>query len=168
MLRKALQVIAISILSAQPLVAESLRLPADEVVLTVTGALTGKTADGTAMFDRSMLENLGVVAFETSTIWTQGVQRFEGVPLDVLVAHLGISGETLRATAINDYAVDIPLSDAAEGGPIIAYKLNGEEMSVRDKGPLWIVYPYDSKTEYQTEVIYSRSIWQLDRIEALE
>jgi hypothetical protein len=38
-------------------------------------------------------------------------------------------------------------------------------MTVRDKGPLWIVYPYDAKPEYRQELIYSRSIWQLDHIE---
>ena len=71
---------------------------------------------------------------------------------------------TITATAINDYAVEIPMSDAVEGGPIIAYHTNGEEMSRRDKGPLWVVYPYDSDIAYQTELVYSRSIWQLDRI----
>ena len=44
---------------------------------------------------------------------------------------------------------------------------NGGRMSVRDKGPLWIVYPFDSSEEYQAELIYSRSIWQLVRIEVL-
>jgi hypothetical protein len=38
-------------------------------------------------------------------------------------------------------------------------------MSVRDKGPLWLIYPYDSKAEYQSETIYSRSIWQLVKID---
>jgi hypothetical protein len=47
----------------------------------------------------------------------------------------------------------------------VAYLRNGAEMSMRDKGPLWIVYPYDAKPDYQSELIYSRSIWQLDRIE---
>ena len=44
------------------------------------------------------------------------------------------------------------------------YLRNGEPMSVRDKGPLWVVYNFDSNPEFQTEVMYSRSIWQLDRI----
>ena len=60
------------------------------------------------------------------------------------------------------------VEDAVEGGPIIAYRLNGDRMSVRDKGPLWVVYPYDSDQVYQTEVIYSRSIWQLYRIDVIE
>ena len=51
-----------------------------------------------------------------------------------------------------------------DGGPIIAYERNGKEMSVRSKGPLWIVYPYDSNPSYKTEAIYSRSIWQLEGI----
>ncbi|RYH00523.1 oxidoreductase, partial [Salipiger sp. IMCC34102] len=78
---------------------------------------------------------------------------------------LEVDGGTLLATAINDYTVEIPVSDAVEGGPIIAYQMDGAEMQVRDKGPLWIVYPYDDTPEYRSEVIYSRSIWQLDRIE---
>ncbi|WP_252928140.1 hypothetical protein [Paracoccus sp. 08] len=44
----------------------------------------------------------------------------------------------------------------------MAYLMDDREISVRDKGPLWIVYPYDADRQYQTEVIYSRSIWQLN------
>lgn len=168
MLRRALQTIAISMLAMLPLAAASQADPAGEVLLTVTGPMADQAEAEAVQFDLEMLQELGTVEFETSTIWTQGVQTFEGVPLSALVESLGMSGTTLRATAINDYAVDIPISDAVEDGPIIAYKLNGEEMSVRDKGPLWIVYPYDSKKEYQSEVVYSRSIWQLDRIEVIE
>jgi hypothetical protein len=38
-------------------------------------------------------------------------------------------------------------------------------MSIREKGPLWLVYPYDLNKAYQSETIYSRSIWQLVRID---
>jgi hypothetical protein len=30
-----------------------------------------------------------------------------------------------------------------------------------------VVYPYDMSTVYQSEVVYTRSVWQLDRIEVL-
>jgi hypothetical protein len=68
------------------------------------------------------------------------------------------------ATAINDYTVEIPMSDAVEGGPIIAYLMDGNEMSIRDKGPLWVIYPYDSDADFRSEVVFTRSIWQLDRL----
>ncbi len=137
----------------------------DRALLTISGAINHTNAGETAVFDRAMLEAMEAVTVETSTIWTEGVQVFVGVPLDEVLNVVGAEGSSLRATAINDYAVDIPVSDAVEGGPIVAYLRNGAPMSVREKGPLWIVYPYDSEPDYQSELIYSRSIWQLDRIE---
>jgi len=147
--------------------AEVLDPPAGEVVLAITGSISVTNAEGEAHLDRAMLEALPVAEFTTSTIWTEGEQVFTGVPLADLLAHFGADGTTLRATAINDYSVEIPVSDAVPGGPIVAYLMDGAPMSVREKGPLWIVYPYDSSAEYRNEIIYSRSIWQLNRIEVL-
>lgn len=155
-------------ISVIPVRADDLGMAQGEILLTVSGAIETTNADGMAQFDLEMLEALDATVINTSTIWTDGTHSFQGVSLDVLIDRLGITGDTLRATAINDYAVDIPTSDAVPGGPIIAYKLNGDTLSVRDKGPLWIVYPYDSDASYRSEVIYSRSIWQLDRIVAVE
>ena len=137
------------------------------VVLTVTGEISVTNAEGAAAFDMSQLESLDAVSFETSTVWTDGMQSFTGVELFTLLKMLGVEDGALRASAVNDYAVDIPVSDAVPGGPIVAYRRNDTGMRLRDKGPLWIVYPYDSSPEYQTELIYSRSIWQLNRIEVL-
>jgi hypothetical protein len=49
---------------------------------------------------------------------------------------------------------------------MIAYARNGEPMSLREKGPFWLVYNYDADPAFRTETVYSRSIWQLDRITA--
>ncbi|MEP5762007.1 MAG: molybdopterin-dependent oxidoreductase [Litoreibacter sp.] len=152
----------ISISTAGAVVAESSSTPAGEVILTVSGEITAK--DGHALFDLDMLEAIDNTNVVTQTVWTDGTQFFEGVSLVKLMDHLGVTTGTILATAINDYTVEIPVSDAKEGGPIIAYRMNDVTMSVRDKGPLWIVYPYDDSSEFRTEVIYSRSIWQLDRI----
>jgi len=135
---------------------------ADDRLLTVTH--NGQTQS----FDRAALEALGTTTIETTTIWTEGTQVFEGVSLARLAQEIEVQDGTLLATAINDYTVEIPLSDAVENGPIIAMTMNGSEMSLRDKGPLWIVYPYDANADYRTEVIYSRSIWQLDRMEVVQ
>ncbi|WP_333712802.1 oxidoreductase [Yoonia sp.] len=110
------------------------------------------------------LREMDQESFETTTIWTEGVQTFSGVPLWVLVARYGITDGELIATAINDYAISFPVQDALQQGPIVAFLRNGKEMSVRDKGPLWIVYPYDSSEAFQTEIVHARSIWQLNRI----
>lgn len=147
---------------------DTLPAPTGEVLLTVTGAIGGGQSDDRAEFDLAMLEGLGTVTIETTTIWTEGDQSFEGVPVARVLAAVKARGVTLKASAINDYSVDIPVAEIDGDFPIIAVRRNGEAMSIRDKGPLWIVYPYDADDAYRTETIYSRSIWQLDRIEVLE
>ena len=135
---------------------------AQDVLLSVT--VKGETLT----FERSALEALPVAQFTTTTIWTEGEQTFTGVTLHDLLSELGVEDGVVKATAINDYAIEIPYADITEDAPVIAYLRNGEEMSVRDKGPLWVVYPYDSAPEFRNEVAYSRSIWQLDRIDIQE
>lgn len=130
------------------------------VVLTVSMADDSEPVH----YSLADLRAMPVVSFETSTIWTSGAQRFTGVALAQLVAQVGVRDGWIKAHALNDYAVEIPLSDAVEGGAIVAYERNGQEMSRRSKGPLWIVYPFDSNPEYRTEKTYTRSIWQLNRI----
>ena len=159
--------VALAICSV-PAWAQDLATPTGDVVLTIAGQIAITHVDDTAQFDLEMLESLKTETIRTTTIWTDGTRTFEGVSLATLVERVGIEGSELRATAINDYSVNIPLSDAVEGGLILAYRVDGNTMSVRDKGPLWVIYPYDSDSDYRTEVIYSRSIWQLDRLEAVE
>jgi len=110
------------------------------------------------------LRDIAVRDIVTSTIWTEGVHEFSGVPLHALLQHLDITGSTIQAIALNDYAVTIPLSDAQVGGPIVAFAIDGHPIPRRAKGPLWIIYPFDQSPEYRTETVYSRSIWQLNRL----
>ena len=148
--------------------AEELPAPEGDVILTVTGAIAN-TNDGEAEnFDRAMLEALENRTFETSTIWTDGTHAYTGVPISVLMETVGATGSGIAATAINDYSVDIPASDFADDGPILAHLMDGQPMSVRNKGPLWVIYPFDENPEYRAEVIYSRSIWQVERITVQE
>lgn len=148
--------------------ADDISTPSGDVILTVTSSAQSSDDAEITQFDLEMLSALGLESIKTTTIWTEGLQTFEGVSLKALAEMLEIESGTFLATAINDYTVEVPVSDAVEGGPIIAFMMNGEEMSVRDKGPLWVIYPYDASSNYRTEVIYSRSIWQLDRIEVVE
>ncbi len=145
--------------------ASALDRPTGRVLLTVDGAIAvSNDGTGGARFDKAMLEALGVVAILTETPWTDGLSRFEGVPLAALMRVVGARGDRIRAMAINDYAVEIPLSDATAHDPIIALKLNGDYMSVREKGPLWIIYPWSDKPALRNETYYARGIWQLKRL----
>jgi hypothetical protein len=156
-----------AILSAPTLAGGDLAKPTGEVVLTVTGDIGLSNQGDSAVFDIELLQTLGEVTFATGTPWTDGVHEYTGVPLQALIEALGVTEGSIKATAINDYATEIPLTDAVEGGPILAYLQNGKPMSIREKGPLWLIYPYDLNEAYQADVIFARSIWQLQRIDIL-
>jgi hypothetical protein len=135
--------------------------PTGEVVLTVGGAIAESNSPEGASFDMEMLMALPKSGFDTTTTWTEGPHRFEGVPLKAVLDAVGGTGATITATALNNYSVEIPLDVIEDEVPIIAYHIDGEPFSRRDKGPLWIVFPYDAGEKYQTELVYGWSIWQL-------
>lgn len=137
------------------------------VLLTVEGLDQARFPDGQLQLDLARMQALGEETIETSTIWTEGVHRYTGLPLVKLTEFLGLEGGMFRAKALNDYSVELPIADAVEGGPILAYLEDGQPMPVRDKGPIWLVYPFDSNADYRSEVTYTRSIWQLESLEVL-
>ncbi|WP_339950970.1 molybdopterin-dependent oxidoreductase [uncultured Albimonas sp.] len=153
--------VAIAALASLPASADPAPAPVGPVLLVVDGDVDGAPVE----LDRAALQSLPRTEFTTSTLWTEGERAFAGVLVaDLLEAVGGEDASQLTAYALNDYKVELPGSDAVSGGPIIAYEMDGAAMSVRDKGPLWIVYPYDADSRFRTEEVYSRSIWQLTRI----
>lgn len=114
---------------------------------------------------RAELEALPQAGFETTTIWTGGRTRFSGPRLADVLALAQLGGKAVLAVAENDYSVRIPADAVGPDVPIVALRLNGEPFGRRELGPLWIVFPYDSDPAYQSEVVYSMSIWQLIRIQ---
>lgn len=143
---------------------QSLMKPTGKVILTVSGQIKATNQGDIAEFDMPMLEKLGVTSFTTKTPWYSDPVTFEGVPMARLLEHLGASGEKLVAQALNDYTTEIPLADFKTYNTILAIKRDGAYMPVRDKGPLFIVYPYDSDKELQHQRYYSRSAWQVARM----
>ena len=129
--------------------------------------LTGPSGERQS-YHLAELDSLPQISFETRTVWTSGEITFSGVSLAHLVDHAALDGEILRLTALNDYFVDLPVDDIGPQFPIVATRMDGLEMSVRNKGPYWLVYPYDMSDAYQTEVIFARSIWSLTEIMVIE
>jgi len=144
--------------------AASLPEPREETILTISGKIANTNGDGVARLDRPMLEALGMTKLRTKTPWYEDVVEFEGVPMQALMDYVGATGENVTATALNDYQTTIPLSDFEEFPVLLALKRDGEYMPVRDKGPLFIVYPYDSDPALDSDKYYSRSAWQVKEL----
>lgn len=136
-------------------------LAGERVLLTIEGALKDQQE---VAFTRSDLEAIEMVEVATGTPWHDGVVQFEGVPLKSLMHHVGAAGSELHVSALNDYTASIPMRDVENLGPILALKKDGSYMGIEDKGPLFVIYPYDGNAELQSEIYYSRSVWQARKI----
>lgn len=145
-------------------VAAELNVPTGKPILTITGKIDLHNQGDAAVFDRPMLEALGTVSFKTSTPWYDVPVTFEGIRMTDLLRTVGAHGDHVAAIALNDYATDIPVDDFDRYGVIMALKRDGAYMPVRDKGPLFIVYPYDTKSELKQQKYYARSAWQVSQL----
>lgn len=144
--------------------AEPLAKPTGKPILVISGKISNTNVGDTAQFDRGMLEAMGLVTVETTNPWYDGRVRFEGVSMDKLMSLVGAKGTKVTAVALNDYVSSLPLEDFKRFNVILAMKRDGNYMPVRDKGPLFIIYPYDSDPQLQTQTYYTRSAWQVAKL----
>ncbi len=143
------------VLLSSPGVARDIGTPSGPVILSVTGA-GGETWE----FDRGMIEALGWRTITTVTPFTEGMQEFSGVSVSDLVEATGVSGTMVDAIALNDYRVEIPAEHIEAHDVFLALDQNGEPMRVRDRGPIWIIYPADTLLA-ASDRFDSFMVWQL-------
>lgn len=106
------------------------------------------------------------VVLTTENEFVDGPTEFSG-PLarDVLAMIAKPDASSAILTAANEYAVEIPISDFETYDVIFATSMNGRRLSLRDKGPIWVIYPMSQHSELRDAVYNDRLIWQLVRIE---
>jgi hypothetical protein len=154
-------VLLFATLLCSSLQAAALQPAQGKVILTVSGQVAEKNTPMAAAFDLAMLEKLPQHSFTTMTPWDKQPIAFTGPLLRDVLAAAKATGTTIKASALNDYQTSIPLDDAQKFEVILAHQMNGKAIPVKTKGPLFIVYPYDSKPELRSSVYYERSAWQL-------
>ena len=143
----------------------ALEVPQGPVVLQVSGLIEAHNQGKVAALDMRVLQALPQKMFTTQTPWDQKPVTFSGPLLRDVLQLVKARGQHIRAVALNDYRVKLPISYAREHDVVIAVQMNGQPIPVRTKGPLFIVYPFDAKKELQHKTYYERSIWQLKAIE---
>lgn len=132
-----------------------------EAILSVSGSHPAVQVD----LDLAALEQMPHHRIATSTPWTEGVSAYDGVLLRDLMKQLGVAGDTVRLTALNDYQIAIPTADFQKYDVLLAYARDGMAMPVRDKGPLWVIYPLDDHPELNGQETHAKMIWQVRRLD---
>lgn len=153
--------VALSLVSVGQLSAQSLPQPKTEVLLTVSGKIGVTNAEGEAQFDRNMLRALGVKSISTANPFETGMHFFEGVLISDVLDAVQAKGTALNAKAHDGYAVQIPIEDVRKFPVMLAMVWNGKAMRIRNKGPLWVIYPLTQYPELVDQKYSARSVWQL-------
>lgn len=139
------------------LLLSSVPAAAENVLLTLTGAVT----DGRVELTRTDFDAMDWHEFATSTSVTDHQPEFRGVLMRDILSHAGAEGSQVRAAALNDYVVDIPIEDFYQFDVLAALYMDGVPLTPRDKGPVWIVYPRDDHGVLADIRYDMRWVWQL-------
>ncbi len=133
----------------------------------LASSLTITTTNGAtlAVLDRPTIESMGMRSVETATPWTGGPAHFQGVPVADVLARTGAGGRNVTALAFDDYAVTLTAQTIARYSPIIATRLNGELLTLDNKGPFWIIFDFDDVSEEAAIELRSLAVWHLIEFE---
>ncbi|MCR3972760.1 molybdopterin-binding oxidoreductase [Aeromonas veronii] len=138
---------------------------ADDAFLKIKGdgCCNGK---GEVVLSRADFEALPQTKVTTRTPWTKGEHTYSGVLLRDLLKIYDLKNTEVKAVAVNDYWAAVPLEDGSKYSVLLADKQDSKELTLRNKGPLWIIYPLTEHPELDKELYHSRMVWQLTAIES--
>ena len=134
------------------------------VVLTVDGLIQDCEGQFEVKFDLSSLRALPAEEVLTRNPWEKTKVRYRGVLLRDLVTAVGGHGAVLRIEALDDYHSALDVADAQAYDILLAYEREGQTLPVRDKGPLFVVFPFTDVPALETQGRYAQSVWQVSRI----
>lgn len=125
-------------------------------------------AKGSAsMFAVTTAEIAGVGEHEYMAVLPGGEgkpQAVKGPLVRDLLKAAGLHGTKIWVKALDGYEMDIPYTDVASYDVMLATMVDGQALSVRDRGPAWIVYPTVDHPELQNALYEARSVWQIKEL----
>lgn len=134
-------------------------------VYLVTGAIaTGQGA--VRALAAEDFEKIGMTEIKTKVLTLGETQRsVKGVLARDLLDYVGAKAQIMKVTALDGYQIEVPVADIETYDVVIATEIDGKALSVRDKGPAWLIYPVSGNKELDDTVYESRSVWQIKSIE---
>ena len=131
--------------------AERLPLPRGEVILEVSGAIQHTNVDGQAHFDRAMIEALPSGSIVTSNHILDKAVTYTGPKLEDLLLRLGANSQTIRVTALDEFTALISREDIVKYGVLLATHENSRQLTIDDRGPFFVVFPFDEYEELKND-----------------
>ncbi len=114
------------------------------------------------------LDLLTQTEFETFDPYLKRTVHYRGVLLRELVSRYAEQGiGRVKLLAIDDYEIEFTPEEWRQKGFLLATRMNGKPMGIRDSGPAKIVMHYNPQDD-QDRHYTPKWIWMVNRIEFLE
>lgn len=121
---------------------------ASEVLFTIHGA------NGAFEVTEAVVEKVGTISYKAyAPGLDDGLHEVRGPLMRDLLKEAGVQGDTASAVALDKYEVEIPTEDFDAFDVIAAVELDGKRLTVRSKGPAWIIYPSGDRPELKKDSV---------------
>lgn len=142
-------------------------LPVAQMAMAGTIEVVVHNADSSVrlVLDDAQLARFPMKTYKAVLPSTDGVQSdVEGPLLRDVLAAAKLPGKDVAARALDNYEEVIPAEDYTRWDVLLVYKINGKTLSVRDKGPAWVVYPNVDNPTLRDPIYDARSVWQVKEL----
>jgi hypothetical protein len=138
--------------------------PQGKPLVIVTGRITATNADGALRLDQAALDRFGLLAMDVDDPWAKQRVTLQGFRLRDLVeqAKPAAGATVLHVTALDDYQVDLNLSDVQADDIFLATRNGqGAALPVEDGGPTRVVFADGLAPRFSPDLW----IWNIETIE---
>ena len=146
---------------------DAIPAPTGDPILTVSGQIGVKNAGDTLVLDMATLEKFGLVEYAVNDPWLNAKNTYQGVLLSEFLKFVDASdtATTLKIIALDDYAVDITITDIEKWTVLLATQTNGAYMTIENNGPTRVIFPYDFYPEIDQLTYKDLWVWNIASME---
>jgi len=118
------------------------------------------------VFSEQQLQALPQKAFKTKHTWATVAQEFSGPLLTDVIRQICPQAKEVYLRSLDQYSVTIDVKKVAKYEAILALKIAGRPLTVREKGLIWLMINTDS-LNIAARTLDNMLVWQLYYIQVL-
>ena len=100
--------------------------------------------------------------------WTNETHTYSGPYLEDVLLMANVSGQWLTMYALDHYQISFHFQRIKKYKPILALRIDEKLLTIRTKGPLWVILPMSEYKELNAAIYHDFMVWQLVKINVEE
>ena len=124
-----------------------------------------KGSDTVFAVTRDLVRKVGLHGYKAVLPGGDGAsQMVRGPLMRDLIAASGLTGTKIWVKALDGYEMDVPMEELKQVDVLAVTEVDGKPLTVRDRGPSWLVYPTVDRPDLRDPIHEARSVWQIKEL----